>query len=264
MHAPPWRVRWPDVTAAAGRAGSQQGVTASRSIFVFALVAASSALLPATATAGQIGAVVSVFSDDRFRGVSISNGQPVGTLDLSYDATNGLYGDLSGTIVATPDEGIKALSAFFNGGYARQLRPGLAADFGVSHARYSHYSSFPSGRAFTEAYVGLAARDFGGRISISPDYFGVPRWTAHGQLDAHVDLSRTSTLEGEAGLLLPLAHSADGGSVHPQFDARIGFAQRAGPVTFHAALSGGSGRNAIYGGHGNHRVVLVLGLSAAL
>jgi hypothetical protein len=196
--------------------------------------------------------------------VSVSDRHPVGTLDLSYDAPNGLYGNLSGTIVATPDEGIKALSAFFNGGYARQLRPGLTADFGVSQTRYSHYSCFSSGGAFTEAYAGLAAGNFGGRISISPDYFGLARWTAHGQLDAHVDLSRTATLEGEAGLLLPLAHSADSGSFHPQFDARIGFAKRAGPVTFHAAVSGGSGGNAIYSDDGHRRVGLVLGLSAAL
>ena len=252
------------MTAGAGRAGSPQGATVSRNICVRALIVAIIALLPAPATAGQIGAVVSIFSDDRFRGVSVSDGRPVGTVDLSYDAPNGFYGNLSGTLVATRDEGIKALSVVFNSGYATQLRSGLTADFGVSHTRYSHYSSLSSGRAFTEAYAGLAGKILGGRISVSPDYYGFARWAAHGELDAHVDLSRNSAVDGEAGLFVPLGHSTYEGSLHPEFDVRVGFAQRAGPVTFHAAVSGRSGDDSIYGGHGHGRVALVLGLSATL
>lgn len=194
----------------------------------------------------------------------MSDGRPVGTLDVSYDAVNGLYASLSGTVVATRGEGVRALSAIFNGGYARRLHSGLTADFGVVHSLYSHYSGLTSDRSYTEVYAGLSGRILGGRISVSPDYFGIVRWTAHGELDAHFNLSRSSTLEAEAGVLVPLGSSAYEGNLHTQLDARLGLAHRAAPLTFHAAVSGRSGSDAIYGGRGHAHVALVLGVSAAL
>ena len=211
-----------------------------------------------------MGAVVSIFSDDRFRGISVSDGRPVGTLDVSYDLASGLYGGLSGTIVAARGEGIRPLSIIFNGGYARRLRSGLTADFGVVHTRYSHYSGLASGRNYTEAYAGLAGRNLGGRISISPDYFGAARWTTHGELDVHYDLSQRSVLEAETGLLVPLGHSAYEGHLEAQVDARVGLAQRAGPLTFHVAVTGRSGSDAVYGGRGHGHVAITVGVSAPL
>lgn len=216
------------------------------------------------ASAAQIGAVVSIFSDDRFRGVSVSDGQPVGALDLSYDAPNGLYASVSGSVAASGDEGVEALSVVFIGGFAKRLRSGLTADFGLSHSRYSHYSNLTSDRAFTEAYAGLAGKNVGARISVSPNYFGLARWTAHGEVDGHLDFSKNTALEGEAGILVPLGSSAYEASLHSQFDARLGIAQRTGVLTFHAALSATDRGDAIYGGRGHNRVALVLGVSAAL
>ena len=264
MRAPPCSVRWAAVTADATRSGPRPGAAASRRNYLPAFVAGIVAVIPAPATGAQFGAVVSIFSDDRFRGVSVSDGRPVGSLDLSFDASSGAYASLSGTLVATRDEGLKALSAVFNGGYAKRLRSGLTADVGLFHIRYSHYSGLSSGRGFTEAYAGLAGRNIGGRVSVSPNYLGVARWTAHGELHGHWELSQNSTMEGEVGLLVPLEHTAYGADIRGQFDARLGIARRAGPLTFHAALSGRSGGDAIYGGRGHGRVALVLGLSAAL
>ncbi|NUR45627.1 MAG: hypothetical protein HOP91_05660 [Sphingomonas sp.] len=221
------------------------------------------AVIPAPATAAQIGVVVSIFSDDRFRGVSISDGRPVGTLDLGYDAPNGMYANLSGTVVVTRDEGLKTLSAVVNGGYAKEIHSGLTADFGVFYSRYSHYSGLSSGRDFTEVYAGLAGKIIGGRISVSPNYFGAARWTAHGEVDAHWDLSQNLALEGEAGLLVPLERPAYVRDIRPQLDARCGISRRAGPVTLHAAVSGRGGDDTAYGDEGHGRVALVLGLSTA-
>lgn len=253
------------MTASAARPDPRRGARASRRRnYLRTFVAGIVAAIPAPTTAAQFGGVVSIFSDDRFRGVSVSDGRPVGTLDLSVDASSGAYASLSATVVATRDEGLKALSAVFNGGYAKQLRSGLTVDVGLFHTRYSHYSGLSSARSFTEAYAGLAGKNIGGRISVSPDYLGVARWTAHGELDAHWDLSQNSTVEGELGLLVPLEKTGYGRDIHPQFDARFGIARRAGPLTFHAALSGRSGSDAIYGERRHGHVALVLGLSTTL
>lgn len=246
------------------RANPRTDAAAYRRHCLQVLVAAVIAFVPAGAAAAQVGALISVFSDDRFRGVSVSDGRPIGTLDLSFDAANGLYGSLSGTVVVARGEGIRALSAVFNGGYARRLHSGMTADFGVVHSRYSHYSGLASGRNYTEAYAGLSGRVLGGRISVSPDYFGVARWTAHGELDAHFNLSGNSVLEAETGVLVPFGNSAYEGNLHTQVDARLGLAQRAGPLTFHVTVSGRSGSDAIYGGRGHGHVSVILGLSTAL
>jgi hypothetical protein len=196
--------------------------------------------------------------------VSVSDGRPVGTVDLSYDASSGLYADVSGSVVATRDEGFKPLSVVVNAGYAKRLRSGLTADFGLTHSRYSHYSGLLSGYDFTEAYAGLAGRNVGARVSVSPNYFGLARWTAHGEVDVHFDLSPNTTVEGIAGLLVPFGRGAYGANLNSQIDGRLGLAQRVGRVTIHAALSARSGSDAMYGNRGRGRVALVLGLSAAL
>src|SRR4051794_35583423 len=93
------------VTALAHRSGSFARGFAKRGALLIAVFAAG---VPAPAAA-QFGAVVSAYTDQRFRGYSLSDGRPVGILDLSYDAPNGIYAGASGSLVATRHEGLKGL-----------------------------------------------------------------------------------------------------------------------------------------------------------
>jgi uncharacterized protein (TIGR02001 family) len=229
-----------------------------------ALVGGFAVVTSSPATAAQLGAVVSVFSDDRLRGVSVSDGHPVTILDLSFDDPSGFYASLSGTIVAEQDDGIKALSVNLGAGYAKRLRAGLAADVGVFRSRYSHYSGLSAGRDFTEAYAGLSGRFVSARLAVSPDYLGIAKWTTHGELDAHFELSQRLILEGEVGLLVPFGRTLHEKDLAPQADAQFGLARRAGPATFHALVSVRSGSDAAYGGGGRGRIALVVGLSTSL
>src|SRR5258708_851849 len=144
---------------------------------------------PPAPAAAQIGAVVSIFSDERFRGISVSDGRPVGILDLSYDARNGIYGAVSGSVVAARNEGLRTLGITLNGGFAKRLKSGLTADVGIVHSRFSHYSELSPGRNYTEIYAGLSGRNIGGRLSVSPNYLGAAHWTVHGEISGHVDLT---------------------------------------------------------------------------
>lgn len=230
------------------------------------LVAAAAglvALIPAPAAA-EVGAVVSAYSDDRYRGLSISDGRPVGILDLSYDDSNGLYATVSGSVVATRDEGLKALGVVLDGGYATRLRPELSLDGGVVYYRYSHYSGIGTGRDYAEVYAGLTGKFLSARLSLSPNYLGAVRWALHGEVDGHVDLSRKTYLDGEVGALVPLGRNVSEGSYRPQLDGRLGIARRLGPVTLHAAVTSRTGSAAVYGLRGHGRIALVLGISTAL
>src|SRR3954451_12073395 len=66
-----------------------------------AFVLAAAAPAPAAA---QVGLVASTYSDQRFRGYSLSDGRPVGIIDLSFDRAGGFYADASGIVVAARNE----------------------------------------------------------------------------------------------------------------------------------------------------------------
>jgi hypothetical protein len=207
--------------------------------------------------------VVSVYSDERFRGYSLSDARPVGILDLSYDDERGFYGALSGSVVAS-DEGLRPLSATVNAGFARRLGSRFTADVGVIHSRYSRYSDLASGRAYTEIYAGVAGKQVGTRLSISPNYVGAGGWTAHGEVSGHFDITHVLLAEGAVGALLPIGGGAYSSSSRVQWDARIGLTQRLGPLSLHAALTSRAKGPDIYAGRRHHRTALVLGVSTAL
>jgi uncharacterized protein (TIGR02001 family) len=221
------------------------------------------ALIPAPA-AGQVGVVVSAYTDQRFRGYSLSDGRPVGILDVAYDAPNGVYAAVSGSVVAARDDGLKGLGLALNGGYARQIRHGLTLDLGVIHSRYSEYSGLTTGRTYSEAYAGIAGKFLGTRFSISPDYIGPAHWTVHGEINGHVDLTRDLLLDGTLGALIPLGKGGYKGAARAQWDARVGVAQRLGPVLLHAALTGRGKSSRTYVNQVHGRAAIVLGVSTAL
>lgn len=208
--------------------------------------------------------MVSAYTDQRFRGYSLSDGRPVGILDLSYDAPNGIYASLSGSVVDTRNEGLKGLGLALNGGYATRIRRNLTLDFGVIHSRYSQYSGLASGRVYSEVYAGLAGKFVGTRFSISPDYIGPAHWTLHGEVNGHIDLTRNLLLDGTLGALIPLGEGAYKGAARSQWDARVGLAQRLGPVALHAAFTARGKSPDISAARRHGRTAVVLGISAAL
>lgn len=218
-------------------------------------------MLTGTGAEAQVGALVSIYSDDRYRGVSLSDGHPVGILDLSYDARNGAYAALSGRVVATRAEGLQPLGFSVNGGYAKRLNSRLTADVGVVHSRYSSYSALTGRRAYTEMYAGLAGKLVAARVSISPDYLGTTNWTAYAELDGHVDLSKRTLLDASVGVLAPIGTRYYAMN-RPQWDARLGLAQRLGRVTLHGALTTRT-KAYFYRGGSRRGTAFVVGISSA-
>lgn len=229
-----------------------------------ALLFAMLASLTASPAAAQFGAVVSAYSDQRFRGYSLSDGRPVGILDLSYDAPDGIYAAASGSVVATRHHGLKGLGLALNGGYARRVGRELTLDLGAIHSRYSEYSGVASGRSYTELYAGLAGKLVGTRFSLSPDYIGAARWTLHGEVNGHVDLTRDLRFDGTIGALMPVGSGAYTGATRATWDARLGLVQRIGRVSLHGAFTARGKSPDIYAARRHGRAAFVIGLSTAL
>ena len=250
--------------ALATRAGRRSRGAIGKRFGVRALIAFFFAGAVASSAQAKVGAVLSAYSDERFRGFSLSDGRPVGILDLSYDASNGLYAAASGSVVASRGEGLKLLGASVNGGYAQRLRSGLTIDVGAIHSRYSRYSGLASGRSYTEVYAGLAGKLVGARISVSPDYLGSAHWTTHAELNGHVDLLGGLSADGELGLLVPLGHRRYQESLRPQVDARAGIARRFGTITLHMAVTARSGPSDFYAAEEHGHTAVILGISTTL
>lgn len=214
----------------------------------------------AAPAAAQTGAAVSIFSDYRFRGFSLSESRPVGILDLSYDAPSGIYAAASGSVVAARGEGLRALGLQVNGGYAKQLRSGLTIDIGAVHSRYSSYSNLGSSRAYTELYAGVRGKVISSRIAVSPDYFGLDS-TLYGEVTGRVGPARNLQLQASVGTLVPL-----GGGHHYRAttDGRLGVDWTSGRLSLHGAITTRAGGRHLYPVRHSSRTALVFGLSYAL
>ena len=207
---------------------------------------------------------MSVFSDDRFRGYSLSDGRPVAILDLSYDSPEGFYGALSGSVAATRHDGLEPLWLQVNGGYAKRLSPNLSLDLGVTHWHYSKYSSAGSVESYSEAYAGLTGKFLSGRVYISPDYVHSGDWSLYTEVDGHVPAEGKWRVTGHAGLLVPFRSRIGYETYHPEFDWRLGVARDFGPVTASVSWSGTRHRQDDYPYRVRATRGLVVGLTYAL
>lgn len=242
----------------ASRAGADKPLHTVRSVLFAATFALAS---PATA---QAGASVSIFTDDRFRGYSLSDGRPVGILDLSYDTPRGLYGAVSASVVATRGDGLQPLGLQLNGGYAKRLSSGLAVDLGIVHSNYSRYSSRGPARSYTEAYAGVGGKLLSSRISVSRGYLKPDAWSLYGELDANVPAGTRLRLTGHVGVFVPLDRHDTGADYRTEFDWRLGIARDLGPITVSAALTGRRRGHDLYQEQSYGRPALIFGVTYVL
>ena len=207
---------------------------------------------------------MSVFSDDRFRGYSLSDSRPVAIIDLSYDSSSGFYGALSGSLVATSHDGLQPLGIQLNGGYAKRVSPNLSLDFGVIHSEYSTYASGGDAQSYTEAYAGLTGKVLSGRVTVSPDYLQAGAWSAYGEIHATVPAGSRWRFSGHVGLLVPLRCRIDYERYRSEFDWRLGISRDFGPVTANVSWSGTRHREDRYPYQSRATRGLVAGLTYAL
>ena len=252
------------VTARAVRRASRAGADKPlRRVAVRSLLFAATLAL-ASPAAAQVGASVSIFTDNRFRGYSLSDGRPVGILDLSYDTPRGLYGAVSASIAATRDDGLQPLGLQLNGGYAKRLSSGLTVDLGIVHSNYSRYSSRGPAKSYTEAYAGVAGKLLSSRIYVSRGYLKSGAWTLYGEVDANVPVGTRLRVTGHVGMLVPLDRRDTGVTYRTEFDWRLGIARNIGPITVSAALTGRGRGHDFYQERSYGRRALVFGVTYVL
>ena len=162
---------------------------------VLALVALLCA--PAMAAA-QLTGNVSLLSDYRFRGESLTEGRPALQASLNYDHSSGLFaGGLVSNVRIDPD--VIGLGAQVYGGYAHHISEQAALDVGVVTYVFPQPSSGPTYN-YTEAFIGGSYDMLNSRLYYTTSYFGGGPGT-YVELNASRPLTDHISIVGHGGYL---------------------------------------------------------------
>lgn len=212
-----------------------------------------------TPAAAQIIGSVSVESDVRFRGYSVSNGDPAATVDLGYEHESGLY--LNGAATAGVAHSDPALLSWqLNAGYATWVSPTVSVDVGVVRSRFTRHARGTDGAHYTELYLGVAARGVASRVYYSPDYLRPGVHTLYAEIEGTLNLAPNWRLTGHAGLLNHLGDPPRYAR-RAHYDWRMTLGRELGRLDLRASLSGaGPGRD-YYAGRRHSATAVTFGAS---
>lgn len=177
------------------------------------------ALQSAGTACAQVSARVSLVSDYRFRGVSLSDERPALQASIAYDHADGGYaGVFASSVRIGPDYGTQAQLVPYVG-YARRLGSGLSWDAGVQYALFTGNADYD----YPEFHIGLTSSHLSARLHYAPRYFGVSAPVLYGEIDGAYAVTSQVRLLGHAGWL----HRGGDGDLDEylerhRFDVRIG------------------------------------------
>lgn len=181
----------------------------------------------------QISGTATVVSDYRYRGVSLSEGNPAGQLSLGYDSPAGWYA--GGLISGVKFDNTSTEQFIGYAGYAGQVFSGLSWDAGISSTSFRKNSDYN----YNEAYVGLTTDNYSTRLYYSPSYFYQNARTVYGEINAARPLLEDMQLLFHLGLLHQLTNSdTQFDTFSSRYDYRIGLNTRVGVWNFQLALVG--------------------------
>ncbi len=184
-----------------------------------------------TAAQAQVSGSLSLATDYRYRGYSLSNGKPVAKLLLAYDARSGSYGGVEARV---PREGIggqPGVDLLGYGGYSRRVAGDLVLDMGAAVYTYSAASH----ANYKEVYLGVSTDRFSTRMSYGPNYLGFGGHTLYLQVEASYPLGGDVSLFAHAGHMHMLGRPLVYGQ-RSLTDARVGVGLAAGDWNLQLAL----------------------------
>lgn len=186
----------------------------------------------ATAAQAQISAAVGVQSDYRFRGISLTNRQPVVTLDLAYDHPSGFYA--GGSAIGLNADGFKALGFIEYAGYARPVGRDLSLDLGVNNQNLRQYAGKFYPVNYSEFYAGLIGRHLSAHVYYSPNYLKPGINTLYADIDGAIKPAENWRLFAHAGTTAPVGGPP---GRHQRYDFRAGVSRQFGGLELQASVT---------------------------
>jgi uncharacterized protein (TIGR02001 family) len=203
---------------------------------------------------------LSFVSDYRYRGVSLSTGDPALQASFAYDHPSGWYAGLFASNVAFAVSPHRELELLPYVGYVRRLSSGLAVEIGGEYAAFTG----PEDYDYPEIYIGIAGDRFSGRVYYAPRYFGRDSGAFYAEVNTAQPLADRIRLLAHAGVLVNRGNDMKYGPADRQiFDARVGIAIDFEPFTLQASWVGVSSSHAGYPILSDRRNTAVVTLSYA-
>jgi len=218
------------------------------------------ALVAADAFA-QASATASILSDYRYRGISLSRGNPAVQLSVAYDDPSGIYAGILASNVEFAISPHRELQGIPYAGYARRIGSELSAEIGASYAVFTG----PGRYDYAELYAGIASDQVSGRLYYAPRYFGREGGSLYAEINAAQPLSDRLRLIAHVGVLFNRGQYFPYGPTDRKvIDGRLGLAVALEPFTIQASWVGIGSANAGYPiPQGERRNTAVVSLSRA-
>jgi len=205
--------------------------------------------LVATASIAQVSGTAAWVSDERARGVSLSDGEPAGQLDVSYDHQSGWYEGAFASNVRFYERSRRETQLIGYTGYAQRLQRGWSLDAGAAYSTFSKHTRYE----YLELHAGVTSNAVSARLYLSPNYFGQSVHTLYAELNGSQRLVDALRLIGHAGLLQPFAGATDErASDHLHCDFLAGVEYRREPLSLQIARVFNDGASSIYPVSANH------------
>lgn len=180
----------------------------------------------------QISGSIGIQSDYRFRGISLTDRQPVVTVDVAYDHPSGLYA--GATAIGEGQDGVRALGFIEYAGYATPKIGPVSLDVGVNNQNLSEYADKIYPLNYSELYVGVVGAHLSAHLYYSPNYFRAGVNTLYLSVDGAMKPAENWRLFGHLGSTQPA-----GGPTgrRPRYDLRAGVARQFGSLELQASLT---------------------------
>ena len=176
-----------------------------------------------------------IVSDYRYRGLSLTDGDPALQAGFAWDHEDGWYAGLfaAGTRIGG-EHGLQAVSYL---GRAWRLDSGRSWEAGIQHVALTKHAD-----DYSELYLGLISDRWSARVYYQPDAFGDHGPTAYTEFDASIGLGGRWRLLGHLGA----GWRGDPGPYvdRVRYDGRLGVGVALGAVHLHLQRVRTEGRGA--------------------
>ncbi|HEY1328711.1 MAG TPA: TorF family putative porin [Casimicrobiaceae bacterium] len=154
--------------------------------------------LVASRAYAQFSGTVSLLSDYRYRGVSLTDDQPAAQLGVVYDDPRNWYVGAVATTAITHCAGACAgVQAVSYAGYAWRQPSGVTLDAGLD----VWFSTASQRYSFAEMYAGFTYVNTSGRVYYAPRYFGQDTPSVYVEVTQTLPVHDRVRLLGHVGLL---------------------------------------------------------------
>ena len=218
-------------------------------------------LLFAVDVCAQVSGSLTLVSDYRFRGVSLSQNRPAAQLGAVYDDARGWYAGAFASTVQFAYPSSRELQTIAFVGYVWRFPSGLSSEVGADYSAFTG----AGGYSYPEVYWGIAYENLSGRLYYAPRYFVHGSDAIYGEVNGVQPLLDRVRLLAHAGVLRNSSENAyTGRDVHYVLDARIGVGVDFDRFSVQLNWLGSSSANAAYpvtGTRGRNSAVLSLSRS---